>query len=173
MTSTPVQPLEAAAASDFRTMMSGFPTGVTVVTAYTPEGAPCGMTCSAVCSVTLEPPTLLACLRNGSGTLAAALATGSFAVNLLHDGARRTAELFGSQAPDRFAYVPWRATARGAGPGLFEDAHAVADCRVTAAHHVGSHTVILGQVLHVVLESTSGPLLYGLREYAAWPPFRL
>jgi flavin reductase (DIM6/NTAB) family NADH-FMN oxidoreductase RutF len=51
------------------------------------------MTCSSVTSVTLLPPTLLVCLRVGSGTLEAVSAHGGFAVNLLHEEARHAAEV--------------------------------------------------------------------------------
>jgi flavin reductase (DIM6/NTAB) family NADH-FMN oxidoreductase RutF len=40
------------------------------------------MTCSSVSCVSLEPPTLLVCLRQGSPTLKATLGAETFAVNL-------------------------------------------------------------------------------------------
>ncbi|MCQ4084245.1 flavin reductase family protein [Streptomyces sp. RB6PN25] len=161
------------AASDYRAMMAKFPSGVSVVTAYAPDGTPRGMTCSAVCSVTLEPPTLLACLRNDSPTLAAVLAARAFTVNLLHERARSAAVLFGSGDPGRFDRAEWSRTAMDSGPGLFADAHAVADCHVAAAHRIGSHTVVFGEVQHITLDPTRRPLLYGMREYAAWPLIHL
>jgi flavin reductase (DIM6/NTAB) family NADH-FMN oxidoreductase RutF len=156
--------------AEFRSMMSRFPSGVSVVTAYGPDGAPCGMTCTSLCSVTLEPPTLLACLRNGSPTLDAVLSSGSFVVNLLRSGGRPVAELFGSGRPDRFGAVLWTDSPTGAGPALGADAHAVADCRVSGRQRVGTHTVVFGEVRCLVLRSEDGPLLYGLRAYADWPP---
>ncbi|GAB2750794.1 flavin reductase family protein [Kitasatospora kifunensis] len=169
MTTSPTDAIPTVAAAEFRTLMAGFPSGVSVIAARTPEGQPHGMTCSAVCSVTLEPPTLLACLRTGTRTLAAALASGRFTVNLLHEHARATAELFGSGAADRFSRVRWAWAQDGAGPHLVDDAHAVADCRVSTVHQVGSHTVVYGEVLRISQRPQAGPLLYGLREYAAWP----
>ncbi|MDH6579518.1 flavin reductase family protein [Kitasatospora sp. MAP5-34] len=173
MTTSPTGAIPTAAAAEFRTLMAGFPTGVSVVASYGPDGEPRGMTCSAVCSVTLEPPTLLTCLRTDTRTLAAVLDCGQFTVNLLHERARAAAELFGSGADDRFGRVRWLRGPDGGGPRLADDAHAVADCRVSAAHRVGSHTVVYGEVLRVVQLSGSRPLLYGLREYAAWPLLHL
>jgi flavin reductase (NADH) len=67
----------------FRSLMSEFPTGVAVVTSLDHDGEPRGMTCSALCSVTGTPPTLLVCLCRESPTLNAVIRCGRFAVNFL------------------------------------------------------------------------------------------
>src|SRR3990170_7022726 len=93
---------------DFREMMASFPTGVSVVTAQDGIAPPCGMTCSSLCSLSVNPPTLLVCLRSDSRTLGAVVGSGAFAVNLLHGGAQSVASLFASDVPDRFQRVSWR-----------------------------------------------------------------
>lgn len=152
-----------------RQLMAGFPTGVGIVTAFDAETRPWGMTCTSLASVTLEPPTLLVCLRNGSPTLDAVLTAGEFAMNLLHHEARPTAELFASGAPDRFDRVAWTAPPAAAGPHLRTDAHAVADCVVARQTAHGDHVVVFAEVRHVHLNPTPAPLLYGRRRYASWP----
>lgn len=168
----PVEPTaESVQAEDFRSLMSGFPTGVVVVTTFDPEGSPRGMTCSSLCSVALDPPTLLICMRQGSPTLRAVEQRGSFAVNLLHGGGRPAAELFASGSPDRFDRVLWKAGPAAAGPHLPDDARMVADCNVTGTKPVGDHTVVFGEVLEVTSHlAAAAPLMYGLRRYATWPP---
>ncbi|MFE1407402.1 flavin reductase family protein [Streptomyces sp. NPDC058770] len=158
-----------ASGEEFRTLMSGFPTGVAVVTATGPDGERWGMTCSSLCGVSLEPPVLLVCLRTGSPTLDAVLGSGSFAVNLLHAGARRTAELFASGDPDRFGKVVCTADTQAAGPHLADDAHTVADCAVLSARPVGDHVPVYGVVRRVTRRGDRVPLLYGLRGFRAWP----
>ncbi len=153
---------------DIRPLMAGFPTGVAVITALTPDGEPWGMTCTSLCSVTLDPPTLLVCLRRGSPTLEAALASGAYAVNLLHSHARSTAELFSSGSPERFDRVAWRAEGEACGPHLVESAHTIADCDVTDVHEVGSHAMVLGRVVAVSQLRSQLPLLYGMRRYGDW-----
>ncbi|AXI81647.1 flavin reductase [Peterkaempfera bronchialis] len=149
--------------------MAGFPTGVAVVTSLAPDGTPWGMTCTSLCSVALDPPTLLVCLRRGSPTLDAVLASGALAVNLLHSRARATAELFASGAADRFERVVWRADARDCcGPHLVESAHTIADCRVTDVHTVGDHAVVMGGAVAVAQLCAQQPLLYGMRRYGDW-----
>lgn len=146
--------------------MSTFCTGVTVVTAFAGDGRPHGLTCTSLTSVTVRPPTLMVCLDERSGTLAAIRDSGRFAVNLLHDGGRRAAEVFSSAAPDRFDRVPWRRGATG-GLWLVEDAFAVAECRVAKAVVVGDHVAVFGEVAHVQQREET-PLLYGMRRFGSW-----
>jgi flavin reductase (NADH) len=156
---------------EFRSLMSTFPTGVSVVTAIDQDGQPWGMTCSSICSVAVDPPTLLICVRRESPTLRAILRLSRFAVNLLHDRARATAELFASGKPNRFSMVRWRDEPASGGPHLIDDAHAVADCRMVRTVAAGDHLVVFGEVYGVrsqALEEPS-PLLYGLRRYSSWP----
>ncbi|MGW3724107.1 flavin reductase family protein [Streptomyces sp. NPDC000851] len=158
------------APGEFRELMAGFPTGVTVVTAFDGARRPWGMTCSSLCSVTLRPPTLLVCIRNGSPTLAAVLDAGRFSVNLLSDAGRPVAELFASGASDRFDQVKWEDAPGCGGPHLPDVAHAVADCRVLRTEPVGDHTVVFGEVERSVTWTPAPqPLIYGLRSYAVWP----
>ncbi|WP_411137946.1 flavin reductase family protein [Streptomyces sp. C10] len=162
------RPAEASVSEGLRAMMRGFPTGVAVVTGTDTAGQPWGMTCSSVCSVTLEPPTLLVCLRAASPTLAAILARGVFAVNLLHEDARATAELFAAGDPDRFVRVGWELDADAAGPHLWDDIHAVADCRIGMTQQVGDHVAVFGEVFRVRRQEGCRPLLYGMRTYGRW-----
>lgn len=159
-----------ASSDDFRSLMGTFPTGVTVVTAINAAGKPRGMTCSSLCSVSLTPPTLLACLRHGSSTLEAVLDQGRFSVNLLHAKSQVVAELFASATTlDRFHRVDWHMDPEACGPHLSVDAHSVADCEVSATQHVGDHSVVFGKVLRVSRQNDQLPLLYGLRRFSAWP----
>jgi flavin reductase (DIM6/NTAB) family NADH-FMN oxidoreductase RutF len=152
----------------FRTMMSGFPTGVCVVTTTDPDGTPRGMTCSSVCSVSLEPPILLVCLRAGSPTLEGITRGGAFAVNLLHEEAQAAAELFASGNPHRFQLHPWEEPPGAAGPHLVKDAHTIADCDVVLTQKVGDHVTVFGEARRISRPNPNPPLLYGLRQFRSW-----
>ncbi|MEU7717509.1 flavin reductase family protein [Streptomyces tibetensis] len=154
-------------AADYRTLMGGFPTGVVVVTTTGTEGTPYGVTCSSLSSVTVQPPTLQVCLTSTSRVLAAVLGSGRFAVNLLHARAREAASVFASPI-DRFAAVPWRPTPRLGLPWLHRDAFAVAECELARTLEIGDHTMLLGEVA-AVDHADDVPLLYGRRQYSAWP----
>jgi flavin reductase (DIM6/NTAB) family NADH-FMN oxidoreductase RutF len=169
MTDPAVLEATEATPDTFRTMMSGFPTGVCVVTTTDGEGAPRGMTCSSVCSVSLEPPTLLVCLREGSPTLESLMKTGSFAVNMLHENAQESAELFASGDPERFDRTQWELTPGSGGPHLVRDAHTVSDCDVVLTQRVGSHVTVFGVARRITRRNIQPPLLYGLRQFRAWP----
>ncbi|MET9514316.1 flavin reductase family protein [Streptomyces sp. NPDC002994] len=158
----PVQP------ADLRPFMAAFPSGVSVVTTLDAGDSPRGLTCSSLTSVALVPPTLMVCIRTASPTLDALLAQGQFALNLLHERARPTSDLFASGAPDRFERTEWRLPLGAGGPHLTADAHAVADCAVVTTAVFGDHTAVFAEVSRVTVRETAQPLLYGRRRYARW-----
>jgi flavin reductase (DIM6/NTAB) family NADH-FMN oxidoreductase RutF len=149
--------------------MAGFPSGVVIVTATGERQQLWGMTCSSLCSVTVEPPTLAVGMRGTSPTLRAALYSGAFAVNVLHAGGRSAAELFASGAPDRFDQVFWELPEGAAGPQLTRVTRAVADCRISQTVRVGSQCMVFGEVYAIRDLADEAPLLYGLRRYGFWP----
>ncbi|WP_214106916.1 flavin reductase family protein [Acrocarpospora catenulata] len=148
--------------------MSAFPTGVAVVTAMSHEGEPCGLTCSSLISVTLAPPMLLVSLNTHSRTLAAAVDTGGFAVNLLPARAREVAKLFASLTADRFSAVRWSRRGPLDLPRL-GDLHGWAECQVEQVWTVEDHALLLGRVTDIQIDPET-PLLYGFRQYAVWHP---
>lgn len=68
--------------TDYRTAISHFVTGVTVVTSTGPRG-PAGLTANAVCSLSLDPLLMVVCIDRGSRTLEAIRHSGRLAVNVL------------------------------------------------------------------------------------------
>ncbi len=152
---------------EFKTLMSGFPAGVTVVTVAAADGLLYGMTCTAVSSVSADPPTLLVCIQRSSRTLAALTGTRSFALNLLDEQAKHVAELFATRRPDCFEQVPWSAHPGSGGPHLDRDAHTIADCRVAGSVEIADHVVVFGEVYSVTAAASlpRRPLVYGMHEY--------
>jgi flavin reductase (DIM6/NTAB) family NADH-FMN oxidoreductase RutF len=155
-----------SAPDEFRSFMSTFCTGVTVITAVGRDGRPHGLTCTSLSSVTVTPPTLMVCLDVRSGTLAAIRDSGRFAVNLLHEGGRRAAEVFSSAVPDRFERIPWQHGKAGQ-LWLMEDAFAMAECQVAEAIAVGDHVAVFGEVINTEQRAET-PLLYGMRQFTSW-----
>ena len=70
----------------FFEVMASFPSGVAIVTTTTEDGVPRGLTTTAVCSVSADPPTVLVSVDLGSRTLAALRGRGAFAVNFIGEG---------------------------------------------------------------------------------------
>ncbi|WUH99909.1 flavin reductase family protein [Spirillospora sp. NBC_00431] len=154
--------------ADFRDMMASFPTGVSVVAAQDGDAGPRGMTCSALCSLSVNPASLLVSLRTESPTLRAVLSSGAFAVNLLRGDSEWVAALFASGAPDRFDRVLWRPTSHTRSPALVEAAHAVGDCTVDRTFPAGDHTIVVGGVRAIDRFSTGSALVYGFWKYGQW-----
>src|SRR3954471_17956853 len=92
----------------FRAAMSGLPTGVTIVTASGPEG-PAGATANAVCSLSIEPMMMLACLDRGSPPRLPLKAAYSFGISVLHSGQEPIARAFATRAPvaEKWSGVAW------------------------------------------------------------------
>lgn len=155
-----------------RTFMSGFPTGVAVVTSVDLDGDPCGLTCSSLISVTLDPPTLLVSVHVRSRTLDAIRRLGAFGVNLLHARGRYAAEVFASPHPDRFGVVAWKPHGRKGLPWLVDDTFGFTECVLSDMRTVGDHALVVGQVADVQY-ATDVPLLYGLRQFSIWQPIHI
>ncbi|MEU8150838.1 cation:proton antiporter [Nonomuraea sp. NPDC048901] len=174
MRGTPREPVPAVPIADLdvrelKALMSMFPTGVAVVTTLDGKGVPHGLTCSSLSSLSLEPPLLLVCVHNRSGTLAALRDSGAFAVNLLHHEGGEAAEAFAGGG--RFTAVDWRPGELWSTPVLTgHDAHAAAECALHRLIPMGDHTIVVGRVARItVLRPAAVPLVYGQRRYAAWP----
>lgn len=147
---------------DVRATMAQFATGVAVVTTAH-AGEPCGMTVSAFCSVSLDPPMALVSLARSSRTLARIRVSGVYVVNILADEQRSLAERFAGKDPHgkTFADIPWHPGVTGA--PLFDDALARIECRVAADYPGGDHALLLGRVVAIERRDPTGvghPLLY-------------
>ncbi len=152
-----------AAAFPFRDAMALLATGVTVVTVETPRG-PAGMTASAVCSLSLEPPKLVACVQRSLPTHAALLSSSTFAVNVLGEEGVDTARRFATPGVDRFAGIALRNEGRA--PVLAE-AIAYFLCEIDERHPGGDHSIFVGRVLGCGHEPRRRPLLYFGRTFEA------
>src|SRR5215471_14169166 len=86
----------------FRTVMSRFATGVTVVTTTFGEQR-LGITVNAFCSVSLDPPLVLICIERGSHVHDALVESGVFAVNFLSTEQERLSICFAGNSVERHA----------------------------------------------------------------------
>jgi flavin reductase (DIM6/NTAB) family NADH-FMN oxidoreductase RutF len=141
----------------FRAAMGLLPTGVTVVTATGPDG-PAGATANAVCSLSIEPMLMLACLDRGSRTLLAVQAANRFGINVLHAGQEEVARAFATKAPvaDKWAGVGW---AEREGIPAIDDSLVWVACELHDVIAGGDHVIVTGEVTG--LESGEGdPLVF-------------
>ena len=150
----------------FRDIMACFPTGVAIVTAQGAGDRPRGLTLSAFCPVSLDPPLVLVCIDKTSNTLPALLAAGGFTVNFLAGGREHLAVLYASKAEGKFEGIPWRpAPVPEGGPILYEDSAAYAVCVTQRALEAGDHWVFIGEVREGEVLAGRLPLVYHRRAF--------
>jgi flavin reductase (DIM6/NTAB) family NADH-FMN oxidoreductase RutF len=128
----------------FRSVMGRFATGVTVVTATSPEG-PVGLTANAVCSLSLDPLLLLVCFDNDARTLPVVREAGRFGVNVLRSDQQALARLFASKAPEREKFAGVAHTVHDGIP-VIEGVLAWVGCRLERLIPGGDHTIGIGAV---------------------------
>jgi flavin reductase len=119
-----------------------------------------GLTATAVCSVSAEPPTMLACVNRNASAAALIASSGSFAINFLAEEQHNIARLFSKSKlhPDeRFAEGRWKSIVTGA--PILEGAAANFDCQVEECVVAGSHHIYFGRVVAVASIDTD-TLLY-------------
>ncbi len=153
----------------FRQVMGVFPSAVSVVTAMDARGLPRGLTCSAVCSLSMAPPSLLICVNRRNRSLEAIRHSNGFVVNLLREGRDELSDLFASASSSKFARTDWRPGPASGLPYLAGDALAFVECGLQAEIVAGSHAILIGLVQESGISAPNdGPLVYWRRSYGRW-----
>jgi flavin reductase len=152
-------------AAHFKQGMRALAGAVSIVTSAH-AGRRYGMTATAVCSASADPPSVLVCVNRGTTTYGAISRSGVFCVNVLRDEDRELSALFsGSQKGEsRFRAGEWLRLATGA-PAL-ASALVSFDCHVANRLDHGTHTVFLGEVQDLRIGKKGKPLLYANGQYA-------
>lgn len=140
----------------FRHVLGHLPTGVTVITANTPEG-PVGLSANSLTSVSLDPPLLLVCPAKSSETWPLIRAAGRFCVNVMASHHEPTVRRFAVRGVDRFEGTSYHD--RGFGPAL-DDAIAWIDCEVLHEHDAGDHTIAVCSVVSLDSAGEGEPLVF-------------
>jgi len=153
---------------EFRNCIRYVASSVSVV-AVSIDGEPQGMLATSICSVTTEPPTILASINRSASIHDQIAKDGRFCTSILSktqlDAARTFSERDGSE---RFADCKWDTLTTGA-PAII-GALSNIDTEVEAQIPVGTHTLFIGRV--VALRGGSdvddlGPLIYCDRTYGS------
>jgi flavin reductase ActVB len=149
----------------FRESMSRLATGVTIVMTEI-DGRPWGLTVSACCSISMDPPLILVSLATKSASTQAIIDNDRFSVSVL--------------AEDQVEVA--KSGAKAGAPKFFEDfvetednvtynvknALANIHCKVDQVITAGDHTIFIGLVENVVLGESKSPLLYFNRHFGAF-----
>ena len=128
----------------FRAVLGRFASGVTVVTARDANDRDHGMTVSAFCSVSLDPPLVLVCIGHDASMHGVMARAPCFGVSILAEDQEALARRFADHRSDRFDGVPH---SRGRlAVALIDGATARLECTVLERFEAGDHTVVIGRV---------------------------
>jgi len=166
----------------YRDVVGRFPTGVTVVSARSPQGVRL-MTANSFTSVSLEPLLVLVCVRLTARFHQAVVNAGEWAVSVLAADQEWLARLFAGRSGDAelqgdlradphadLHAVPHRLGPRTGAP-LLDGSVAALECRTVAAHPGGDHTILLGAVLDgAVAREGVSPLVFCRGGYESLAP---
>lgn len=151
----------------FRDAMARLGAAVNIVTTDGVAGR-AGLTVSAVCSVTDDPPTLLVCLNRASSGNAVFKRNGVLCVNTLAADRRALSDAFagkgGLDTDSRFAMASWSRLATGA-PVLDEACVVAFDCRITEVLEKGTHSVLFAEIAAIRQGEAGQALIWYGRGY--------
>jgi len=157
---------EGQLGEDFRVAMRQLAATVNIIT--TQDGSNRrGLTATAVCSMSMTPPSMLVCVNRTGLAHQAISAAGCFCVNILADTQAEIAMRFAGQSgqidEDKFAFYNWTNLATGA-PAL-DGAVANLDCITASVSHTQSHSIFIGHVAAIRCNSATSPLLHYNRHF--------
>lgn len=150
---------------EFREAFGEVPTPVAVVTAMD-GGRPVGSTVSSFCSLSADPPLVLAALDLGSNTLAVLTARGRFGVNVLAEGQEDIAQACATKASDKTELI---------GRGCNEEAPRISgaavwlNCSLVEVLPGGDHQILVGLIGASEVAPDHRPMLYYRRRFTAVP----
>jgi len=163
--------MNVADAQVFRSGMRHLAAHVCLITTTAPSGERLGLTATAVCSVSADPPTLLCCVNRQIPPFVAIRESGFFAVNVLGVQDLALAERFASKihGEARFDIGDWSRLTTGA--PVLETALATFDCRLTRLEEVATHGILYGEIQAIRSSAEkAGQLLYAHGAYGAFAP---
>ena len=147
---------------EFRNALSCFASGVSVVTTKDAAGNPHGITVSAFCSVSLDPPLVLICIEKTTASHNAFSESNAFVVNILDASQMHLSERFAAPSDDKFGDIDLQPGIEGI-PVLIE-ALANLECRLRLTYDGGDHSVFVGEVEKTLVRNGE-PLVYFRGEY--------
>lgn len=157
---------------DFRTAMSRFGSGITIMSTLQ-DGVAHAMTASAFTSVSLDPPLVLVCVDKGVRMHDAVLDCGYWAISVLADSHEEIAQRFAKSGRDLHTQFDGIGTQAGPKTGclLIEGALSWLECRTWATYEGGDHTIVVGEVLSLGAGEPADPaaLIYYAGQYRELP----
>ena len=157
-------------ADDFRLAMRRIAATVTILT--TECDGRWGMTATSVCSLSTEPPVLVACVNRSADAYAPMVRSRRLCINALAADQAEVAVRFsgfqGEKGEQRFEGSSWSTHVTGA--PVLEGAGATFDCRIAHVMDYGTHAILVCTVVHVATRKAVDPLVYLNQTFGSFSP---
>lgn len=141
----------------FRDAMASLSAAVNIITTEGDTGQ-CGITATAVCSVTDTPPSLMVCINANSAMNPVFQGNGKLCVNVLNHEqelmARHFAGMTGMAMEERFSLSCWQKGSLASLEGEIRDVQAI-----------GTHLVYLVEIKNIILSAEGHGLIYFKRRF--------
>ncbi|WP_427965417.1 flavin reductase family protein [Altererythrobacter sp.] len=150
---------EIAIEADFLKAMRRFASTVTILTAFD-KGQPLGIVATAVCSLSLEPPSVLACINRSAFMHPVFARAPVFGVNILAVEQEGVVQRFldPSLREMRFDGFDWHLHEEDV--PVIDGSQASLVCKIGDRIEHSSHTIVIGEVIDVLVRNEVSPLLY-------------
>lgn len=145
-----------------RSALGRFATGVTVISAQTPDGHVHCMTVNSFASLSLDPPLVLWTLRTGSARYEMFSRTKAFSVSVLAETQIDVSRKHAKPPADGFSGRNWSAFLGGC--PIIEGASAHFVCKGHTEVKKGDHVILIGEVTEFT-EYNHPPLLFMSGKY--------
>lgn len=162
------------AQAKFKQGMQRLVGSVCIITTTSADGGRNGLTATAVCSLSADPPMLLVSLNKDSNTYQAITENKNIAVNVLSEHDSVLAGTFSSKiSPDKkFLMGDWAKGVTGA--PILKSSVVTFDCKLDWVVEVATHGLLIANVRASIISGSSRQsLLYSEGEYRAlsetWP----
>ncbi len=149
--------------NDFRSALSSFATGVTIITARDLNDEPIGMTASSFNSVSMEPPLILWSIAKSALSSSSFTHATFFAVHVLASDQTEISNKFAIKGEDKFSKIIWHEDQNRV--PIINDVSSRFDCKTHDIHDGGDHWIIVGKVINLENSSKHG-LVFSEGSYA-------
>lgn len=151
----------------FKAGMRQFPSGLTLLTSEH-NGVKGGLIASAFSSVSMEPPTLLACVNKSASAHNVIDDSNRICVNILSVDDMNIVDCFSNslKRSERFITGDWEKMKSGS--PYIKTSLSAFDCKIVEKVTSGTHTIFIAEVQEVYsAPGSSKPLVYANREFCS------
>jgi flavin reductase (DIM6/NTAB) family NADH-FMN oxidoreductase RutF len=160
-TSSPRAAVREFDATQFRSALSQFATGVTVITTRLADGSFRGLTASSFNSVSLDPPLVLWSLGEAANSMPVFSGNSHYVINVLAADQAELAERFSRRGDDPFASIEYELSRTG--QPILKGVSAWFECHNRSRYPEGDHVIFVGEVENCAVSPQPALIFHGGR----------